>query len=73
MLLTVTQALNLDPAEVQRGCHTYVERTLRDGVSSVTHGDGQVSLPDTQTHQSALARHSALRSRAQSLTCCAAV
>lgn len=46
--LTVVQTLNFDLAEVQRGGHTDVERTFRDGVSSVTHGDGHVPLMETQ-------------------------
>lgn len=46
-VLTVVQTLNFDLVEVQRGGHADVERTLGDGVSSVTHSDGHVPLMDT--------------------------
>lgn len=48
-ILTVVQTLNFDLVEVQRGGHTDVKGTLRDGVSSVTHSDGHVALMETQT------------------------
>lgn len=48
-ILTVVQTLNFDLVEVEWGSHTDVKRTFRDGVSSVTDGDGHVPLKETQT------------------------